>query len=231
MLSRNELQPPDGDVLVVHVADRSTDKAAIECDTVMVTNNKTAKDPNDRGPTNSSDCKTGMPIWGVSEPYLTLWVLDEPLGYQPALGPRVSLEVAYNQMHDTHATFDRAIFGTGLQWNCSWLSYIATNGVSGNYVVNLTGGGTLTYTNTTDLLTNTRLTGDTTNGFTRSYSDGSKDVYTNGLVRTVTSERGLTMTNSWDNLQRLTGVIYPDGTTVSNIYYRLDGNSFPTSPS
>src|SRR5207249_4488513 len=37
-----------------------------------------------------------------------------------------------------------------------------------------------------------------------------------------TDERGLTTTNYWDNLQRLTGVKYPDGTTASNRYSALD---------
>jgi len=32
----------------------------------------------------------------------------------------------------------------------------------------------------------------------------------------------LAVTNYWDNLQRLTGVLYPDGSTVSNVYTILD---------
>jgi YD repeat-containing protein len=46
--------------------------------------------------------------------------------------------------------------------------------------------------------------------------------YTNGLVYTHTDERGLTVTNSWDPLQRLTNVAYPDGTSISYIYTNLD---------
>ena len=30
------------------------------------------------------------------------------------------------------------------------------------------------------------------------------------------------MTNYWDGLQRLVGVLYPDNTTISNIYTFLD---------
>src|SRR6266568_3809009 len=52
---------------------------------------------------------------------------------------------------------------------------------------------------------------------------------TNGLVYSQTDERGLTITNYWDNLQRLTGRLYPDGTTTSNLYYRLDGQSYANS--
>jgi RHS repeat-associated protein len=46
--------------------------------------------------------------------------------------------------------------------------------------------------------------------------------YTNGLVYTHTDERGLTVTNSWDVLQRLTKVSYPDGTSESYTYNKLD---------
>ncbi|RME94370.1 MAG: hypothetical protein D6766_05990, partial [Verrucomicrobia bacterium] len=40
---------------------------------------------------------TGMPRWRVSEPYINLWVLDEPWGYRPAWGPEVRLTLMYKQ--------------------------------------------------------------------------------------------------------------------------------------
>ena len=43
-----------------------------------------------------------------------------------------------------------------------------------------------------------------------------------GTLRSKTDPRGLAVTNYWDNLQRLTGVLYPDNTTISNIYTWLD---------
>ena len=46
--------------------------------------------------------------------------------------------------------------------------------------------------------------------------------YTNGLVYNHTDERGLTVTNTWDALQRLTKVSYPDGTSISYSYKNLD---------
>jgi YD repeat-containing protein len=45
--------------------------------------------------------------------------------------------------------------------------------------------------------------------------------YTNGLVYTHTDERGLTVTNAWDGLMRLTNAGYPDG-TISYTYNILD---------
>ncbi|PWU13699.1 MAG: hypothetical protein C5B50_18715, partial [Verrucomicrobia bacterium] len=42
------------------------------------------------------------------------------------------------------------------------------------------------------------------------------------LVATNTDPRNLLTTLYWDNLRRLTGISYPDGTTISNIYTALD---------
>lgn len=53
--------------------------------------------------------------------------------------------------------------------------------------------------------------------------------YTNGLDYCQRDERNLIVTNFWDNLQRLTGRLYPDGTTTSNLYYRLDNTSYQGS--
>jgi RHS repeat-associated protein len=46
--------------------------------------------------------------------------------------------------------------------------------------------------------------------------------YVDDLVYSHTDERGLTVTNYWDGLQRLVGRVYPDGTSISNIYVALD---------
>jgi RHS repeat-associated protein len=45
--------------------------------------------------------------------------------------------------------------------------------------------------------------------------------YANGLVSTHTDPRGLTVTNFWDGLHRLTNAAYPDGSIV-NVYTNLD---------
>jgi RHS repeat-associated protein len=46
--------------------------------------------------------------------------------------------------------------------------------------------------------------------------------YSNGLPASVTDDRGLTVSQTWDGLNRLTGEGFPDGTLISNIYTRLD---------
>ena len=46
--------------------------------------------------------------------------------------------------------------------------------------------------------------------------------YSNALLYTHTDQRGLTTTNTWDNLNRLTSTLYPDGSYASNQYTALD---------
>lgn len=44
----------------------------------------------------------------------------------------------------------------------------------------------------------------------------------NGQVYTHKDERGMTITNSWDALRRLTNVAYPDGTSIKYTFDKLD---------
>jgi RHS repeat-associated protein len=46
--------------------------------------------------------------------------------------------------------------------------------------------------------------------------------FSHGLPATLTDPNGLTRTFTWDNLERLTNVAYPDGTTVVNTYTNLN---------
>jgi YD repeat-containing protein len=46
--------------------------------------------------------------------------------------------------------------------------------------------------------------------------------YQAGNPSSITDDRGVTVANTWDGLNRLTGTTFPDGTSVSNIYSRLD---------
>src|SRR6266542_5739417 len=78
-------------------------------------------------------------LWRVSEPYINLWMTDEPLGYQPALGPRVSFSLAYKQ-RDEHAG-DTSFFNFGTGWNSPWFSYVYTTAPLLSAEVELPGGG------------------------------------------------------------------------------------------
>ena len=50
--------------------------------------------------------------------------------------------------------------------------------------------------------------------------------WTNGKIASLTDPRGMTVTNYWDALGRLVGRSYPDGTSISNLYYKLDGTGY-----
>src|SRR5260221_8857236 len=61
-----------------------------------------------------------MVRWWVSEPYISLWLEDESVGYQPSRGPRVGFHLSFTQ-RDT-APWTQAQFGFGQNWECSWMS-------------------------------------------------------------------------------------------------------------
>ena len=46
--------------------------------------------------------------------------------------------------------------------------------------------------------------------------------YSAGLPSSTTDDHGLTLAYTWDGLNRLTGMVFPDNSSVSNIYNRLD---------
>lgn len=50
-----------------------------------------------------------------------------------------------------------------------------------------------------------------------------------GKIQTSTDARGLTVRHFWDSLGRPTGRLFPDGTTLSNVFTRVDGTPYPDS--
>jgi len=183
-----------------------------------------------------SSCGSGptgaMPDWMVLEPYDDLWVKDEPLAYQPATGPRISLQIEYWQRDDV--AVDPVVFGLGPGWNCSWLSYIDKfdNAASGSPVTLYpAGGGQRQYKNfdgtQPDYFTNTRMIEDTNSSgnvidFRLIYPSGAVDVY--GFLRTnLTSTISQAfLSQKIDAHGRTTAFIYapfdPASTAVKLIY-------------
>ena len=149
----------------------------VDCSNVLGATYFSISDPNDFPP--NKQCKqgmpVGMPVWQVSEPYISLWLEDEPLGYQPACGPRISFGLNFKQREDV-AGYDTNIFSTGPKWNCSWLSYVTVD-TNAKKTVYFPGGGSRLIPATYDLLTNTRVTGDTTSGYTVAAPDGGTNIY------------------------------------------------------
>jgi YD repeat-containing protein len=138
------------------------------------------------GPEEKKKCQDdsgccGMPVWSVSEPSANLHLRDEPLGYQPVQGSRISFGLNFKQ-RDSHTGLGPNLFSVGKRWNFSWFSYVtglSSFDTANAYLAYFQNGGQGTYAlpDKIDYLTNTKLTGDTTSGFTISYPDGSQDFY------------------------------------------------------
>jgi RHS repeat-associated protein len=169
---------------------------------------------------------SGMPAWSVSQPYMSLWLHDEPLGYQPALGPRTSLGLAYKQ-REFSAGLTRSYFSFGRKWNCDLLSYV-TQDPNGNNTVHFGGGRHRTFSAGKDYITNTQLSGNTASGFTLTYPDGSQEVF--GLI--VTNNGGTflnaLLTERWDPQGQKVRFVYsswtPDPQPNIQLRYVIDGN-------
>ena len=82
-------------------------------------------------------CPAHMMSWQVTEPFLNVWLSDSPLGYQPALGPRVAVEIYYKQRNQNSRNprmFD--IGGTGAtnsNWTLNWQTYLEVIDQGGTY--------------------------------------------------------------------------------------------------
>src|SRR6266496_2538567 len=152
---------------------------------------------------NGQDCatnSTGMARWWVSEPYCTLWLEDEPLGYQPSRGPKVSFHLSYTDRNqrDTNL-FAQYAYSFGQGWECSWMSslgadtFSTSGGTNASFtaMVYLPGGGVERYSVAAQNLSANNwpadpvsqtwlvptLSGTTLVGFERRFADGSKDIY------------------------------------------------------
>ncbi len=119
-----------------------------------------------------------------------------------ALGILVSSN-AYNASHQVVVNFDATNEITAYTYDTS------------NRLTSITSPAGLITTNiygSDGFLSQQVVLGFTTNTYT----------YTSGLILTHTDPRGLATTNTWDNLQHLINVAYPDGTFITNIYQNLD---------
>jgi len=69
------------------------------------------------------DCPPkGMPVWWVSEPYINLWISDEPLSYLTSRGDPFTFRITYKQRDSRPTPSDHYVSNSG--WNNSWASYV-----------------------------------------------------------------------------------------------------------
>jgi RHS repeat-associated protein len=150
------------------------------------------------------------------------------------------MSLAYKQ-RELGSGFDPNLFSVGKKWNFLWRSYVTLDFYSSNVVV-FPDGGQRTFSNSVDYVTHTILTGDTTNGFTLAFPDGSTNVY-GFIINDVAGGSFLWafMTeqhnpqgqktrldyypyNSISHMVQLKDIVDGDGRT--NLIYYVSGNSF-----
>ena len=132
---------------------------------------------------NSANPVPGMPVWDVSEPYINLWLYDEPLGYQPGLGPRLSFKLAYKQRAAPLVASN--IYSVGTNWTCFWLSYVEDDWSASQAILTLRSGGQIIYSppdgSTIEYYTHTTLLRQPSSGyltgFVRTFPSGAADYY------------------------------------------------------
>lgn len=79
------------------------------------------KDGKDKGCHKPCPICGGMPVWWITEPYINLWIADEPLSYLTSRGEPVALRLTYKE-RDSRPTPDYLVPNVG--WNNSWSSYL-----------------------------------------------------------------------------------------------------------
>lgn len=132
------------------------------------------------------------------EPWCDLWIYDEPMAYQPAKGPRISLKITHwsNKMAYYTGPWpwnnDNTMFSLGWNWNCSWISYVVPGIVDpqastdDSAILYPPDGGIREYTNldgtVPEFSTNTRMIMETNadgypTGYRVVFPSGAQDVY------------------------------------------------------
>ena len=101
------------------------------------------QDPNE---TKKPVCKScpGMPVWWASEPYLNLWMSDQPVGWQTSEGQPMGYVVNYKQREArNYPTVNRASdpYLMPLTWNDNWLSWIEIQDTQTYWPISYSCGG------------------------------------------------------------------------------------------
>ena len=169
-------------------------------------------------------CGVGMPDWTVTEPYINLWVKDQPLGYQPAKGPAVTLKIEYKQRNEGPG-YSSNEFSFGKGWNCSWRSY-AVNGAGGTTIY-FPGGGLMVYSTINSINPNTysRVENPNDGVYRVIFQDGHTNIY--AMQASIDGETRFYLSES-DDLQgnKLAFHYQNEGTTltVARLSYLIDGD-------
>lgn len=162
---------------------------------------------------------TGIPGWQVSEPYINLWIFDQPLTYRTSYGQPMGFGVAFKHRNSRS---NSQIFGLGPSWESSWQTYVeytvsGTNVTSGTNWVALGGARTYPTDGSAEFKSTSKLSklydGSTFLGFEIKYANGARDIYSY-LFNVSSSENYAFRSQQIDTVGHTNAFIYD---TISNV--------------
>jgi len=182
-------------------------------------------------PPNDPGCG-GMTIYQLEKDSITLALFDNPVGYNPPVGPAVRFTANYNSAQPADTT---NLSNLGNKWSFNWLCYIKATSTADNATVSYgPGGGESFYTGfnpTTGSFAQQQVSNDTltlnSNGtYTLSHPNGGQEIFglikpgtTPTVFRTKTIDpQGNVITYGYDSNYRLvtvTDAINPNPTVLS----------------
>lgn len=192
----------------------------------------------------------GMARYTFHPQVASVRIQDSPVGYSPPVGPSVFFSVAYNDLDDSKPVSAPAFSNIGRIWSINWIAYVdhvagvLTNG--SQITVHVSGGGTevSSYSNgafgPNDRSFATVVRSDSGSGphtYTRTFPDGSKEVYDSPDNATTPNKvfltrridvRGAILSFTYDSQMRLTAVTDAIG-RITTLEYALPSNIVPSN--
>lgn len=88
----------------------------------------------------------GMCVYNIKESSVSVSLSDTPVGYDPAIGPSMKVEISYNQREDSQPQ-NFNFYNVSPKWTLNWLSYVTDDPTNAGANVSrfLSGGGSFIY--------------------------------------------------------------------------------------
>lgn len=184
-----------------------------------------------------NSCKVGMPGVNIDLAEVAVMLFDQPIGYQPQVGPPIAFKLIYHQKTPS------ALFASNLGPNFSflWQGYVQYdfNGcpaAAANYLLVPTGGGqepisslgsttqfSRSVVSASQTFAGTACLDGLPSVFTRALPDGSKEIY--GQAVTTLSQVKILLTQVVDPMGNAVDIHYDNSNRVTSITDSTGQNS------